>query len=87
MWVVGARNFHLATGVVTERIDAVVGLLLALQVHLLDAVSRDWGFDVRTRNGRDQLQCLIVFYDHQDPHLLKVSDHYSSRHDLVLVSH
>ena len=45
------------------------------------------GFDVRTRNGRDQLQCLIVFYDQQDPHLLKVSDHYSSRHDLVLVFH
>ena len=44
-------------------------------------------FDVRTRNGRDQLQCLIVFYDQQDPHLLKVSDHYSSRHDLVLVFH
>ena len=45
------------------------------------------GFDVRTRNGRDQLQCLIVFYDHQVPQTLKVPEHYSSRHDLVLVFH
>ena len=45
------------------------------------------GFDVRTRNGRDQLQCLIVFHDHQVPQTSKVPDHYSSRHDLVLVFH
>ena len=37
--------------------------------------------------GLLMLQCLIVFYDQQEPHLLKISDHYSSRHDLVLVFH
>ena len=41
------------------------------------------GFDVRTSNGRDQLQCLMVFYDRQDQQLLKVPDHYTSRHDLA----
>ena len=45
------------------------------------------GFDVAHVTVETSYGCSIVFYNHQDSHILTITDYYTSSHDLVLVFH
>ncbi len=45
------------------------------------------GFDVAHVTAETSYGCSIVFYNHQDSHILTITDYYTSSHDLVLVFH